>query len=126
MLKVRKILYESAYARTLGLVVITIVGGILTNWLISDLNVDGKGVQWSALIQTPSTFWLGGFIFALCIYTYGQFRFDKELLRWNDPEFVRATMRATLIPALLESEKERINKGERRGLADLEKELLGP
>lgn len=99
--KVRKLLFESTYSRTAGIVVNSLIGGVLTNWLIADISVQGQGVRWTGIWQTQATLWLGLFLLVFVIYTHYLRKYETELFRWNDPDFLRAALRKQLVPALL-------------------------
>jgi hypothetical protein len=118
-------LYNSIYARTAGVVINSIVGGLLTNWLVADLGSVGKGVDWSRLTSVPAFWWLLGFLALFAAYTYGLYKFERSIYRWNEDSFVRARLREALVPVLLDRMKRRAKAGEVVTLKDLEKELLG-
>ena len=117
------LIFGSKYARTIGVAFNSILGGVLTNWFVTDLSLGGKGMKWSGALQSAATYWLAVFIAFFLLYTYFLYRYEKGLYEWNNPEFIKALSRKELVPAMLQAMKKRIENGERPTLEALEKEL---
>ena len=75
-------------------------------------------------LETQTTVYL--FIFMVVVYFWfrGLYRFERDLQRWNDPEYRRARMIADLWPALMEANRERIRRGEAISLPQLTEDIL--
>lgn len=117
-------LYRTAAARAAGVFVSSIVGGALTNWWIADLSEEGT-VAFDRIGDTWASLALAVFCLIFLLYTYGQYRFETDLLRWNDRDYVTARARRDLYPALIEKAVRDLPYGRGRAMGNLLDDMFG-
>ena len=63
----------------------------------------------------------------LAFFYYGDFyRFDRDLLKWNEPEFKEALLTQEFLPLLISAHQKRIEEGDvPPSLEQLKREIFG-
>ncbi len=123
--RIAALLYGNAVVRSLGLIVQGVVGGVLTSWLISDLNPTCTGVEWRLVVQTHASWCLTAFVLVFAVYSYGLHRYEVgDLTRDERRRLLDEAIRAVM-PTILDRAKEDAAAGKIKSIGELARRVLG-
>ena len=109
--------------RTAGYLFTSIGGGFLVAWFFIEIGGSGQ-IVWKKALETEVTLYL--LIYAAVAYWYFRdlWRFERDLLRWLDPDYRKARLIEEIWPEFVEAARERIKSGVAINLEELTQDML--
>lgn len=101
----------------------TLIGGVLTGWLIVDITENDE-INWSLVLYVTSFWCMVVFLIITTILSILFYNHDKDIFKWSDRMYLLSRINKDLMSDYTEAAKKRIASGEIKNPADLEREFF--